>query len=155
MQTEISLKGQYKNTVFSFVSRGSCEGRGVEGGTARVLFAGGEAGLPLPWDQHFHSVSGPRFSLKQQIAFTPHPPVCVFVHLGGKQTNRQQDRFPPCRAEGQEHNKHRARFSSRSRLMPERNRGWGLLWMGGLGIFNQAGLKTNNADCGLSPLPAL
>lgn len=105
----------------------------------------GTAWLPLAWHQHFHSGSGPRFSLKQQIAFTP--PVCVFVHLGGKQA---PDRFPPCQAEGQD----KIEAFLFSRLIPERSCGWGLFCMVGLGIFNQVGLKTNNAaDCGLSSPP--
>lgn len=52
----------------------------------------GTARLPLAWHQHFHSCSGPRFSLKQRIAFTP--PVCVFVHLGGKGAARHIPTLP-------------------------------------------------------------
>lgn len=150
MQTEISLKGQYKNTVFSFISPLKSRGEGCGSGRCLACVCLPEGGLPLAWDQHLHSVSGPRFSLKQQIAFTPHP-ACVLVHLGGKQAAPQISTVPGRGARRQQAQ------STVPLSLPilERSCGWGLFWMSGLGIFNQTEPRANHADCELSRLPAL
>lgn len=58
---------------------------------ARVCWRG-KGALPLAWDQQFHFVCGPHFSLKQQITFT-----LLSICLSTWVENRQPNRFPSCK----------------------------------------------------------
>lgn len=109
----------------------SWEGRGVESGTGG-MFVEDPSGL----GSALYSPTAPRFSLQPQIALTPS--VCPSTWV---KTDRQQDRLPPCRAEGQEPSEHRASFSQLFLSLPADSGGelrWGLLWMVGLGILSCA-----------------
>lgn len=150
MQTEISLKGQYKNTAFSFISWFRLRGEGCGNGTAWGV-CGGSLWLGI----------SPLFpfctSLFSGTTNCIHP-ICVSVHLGGKQTDSRTDPHPAW-PRGKNPASTEPAFPSFSHVflsLPEDSGGelrWGLFWMVGLGILNRAVLKTNSADCRLSPWP--